>query len=260
MFIPILVYHMVQPNFDLGITRVKPKQFEKQIKYLYDSGYKTISVNDYIKRKKLHNKYVIITFDDSYASVYEFALPILKKYSFTATIFVITNYIEDWNKWDYQLFRFRLLHCTWDQLRDLVSEGWEIGSHTVTHRNLKSLSDIEVQSELKNSKDLLENKLQKSVNIISYPFGKFDNRILDSVKRAGYVGGCTLGENYPNNKKLPYALFRRGVYLLEPFSLFKLKLQDNHWAYYDDIKQKIIAFFSQGTIITHSFKRRFYDN
>lgn len=256
MFVPILAYHMVQPNFDLGITRVKPEQFEKQIKYLYNSGYQTISVCEYIEyieQKNLNSKYVIITFDDAYTSVYEFAFPILKKYHFKATIFVITNYVGDRNKWDYNIFRFELLHCTWEQLRHLVSEGWEIGSHTATHRNLKALSNGEVWSEIKTSKELIENKIRESVNIISYPFGKFDNRIIELVKKAGYIGGCTLGQNLPKNQNYPYAIFRRGVYLIEPFSLFKVKLQDNHWAYYDDIKQKIIAFCSQGSIVTRRF-------
>lgn len=257
MFVPILAYHMVQPHFNLGITRVTPKQFEKQIKYLYDSGYKTISLNDYIKQKMDNGKNVVITFDDAYASVYQFAFPTLKKYNFTATIFVITSYVGHWNKWDYNFSRFKFHHCTWDQLKNLVSEGWEIGSHTVTHRNLNALSNNEIWNELKISKDILENQIQKLVNVISYPFGKFDERILELVEKAGYVGGCTLGHNFPNNQDFPYALFRRGIYLLEPFSLFKVKLQNNYWSHYDDIKQKLIAFCSQGTLLYLSALKRF---
>ncbi|MFQ5822761.1 MAG: polysaccharide deacetylase family protein [bacterium] len=255
MFVPILTYHMVQPRFDLGITHVTPKRFEQQIKYLFDSGYKTISLNDYIDQNyDNNNKTIIITFDDAYSSVYEYAFPILKKYNFIATIFVITSYVGNWNIWDYNFLRCKFLHCTWEQLRNLISAGWEIGSHTATHRNLKALSDSEIWHEVNNSKGLIENQIQRNINIISYPFGKYNQRILEFVKEAGYEGGCTLGQNYPENQEFPYALFRRGVYSLEPFSLFKAKLENNIWSHYDDIKQKLIAFCSQGSILIRYIK------
>ncbi|MFQ5770933.1 MAG: polysaccharide deacetylase family protein, partial [bacterium] len=101
MFVPILAYHKIQNNFDLSLNHITPGQFEKQIKYLYLNGFTTISISEYIKNKSFDDKKVIITFDDGYVSVFEHALPILSKYKFTATIFVISKYVGDWNKWDY---------------------------------------------------------------------------------------------------------------------------------------------------------------
>ena len=110
------------------------------------------------------------------------------------------------------------------------------------------------QHEIKTSKNVLEDKIQTPINIISYPFGKFNGRVLNAVEKAGYMGGCTLGYNYPHSQSFPYAIFRRGVYLAEPFKLFKLKLQNNRLSHLDDVKQKFITFCSQGSIFLRYFK------
>lgn len=254
MFVPVLAYHMVHPQFHFGITRVNPKQFEKQIRYLFDFDYKTISLSDLIEENHIDHRNVVITFDDAYESVYQFAFPILKKYNFTGTIFVITNYVGNWNRWDYNLFRCKFSHCTWEQLRDLVSEGWEIGSHTITHRNLRALSDFEVWNEVSVSKDLLQDQIQKEVNVISYPFGKYNDLVIEFVKEAGYIGGCTLGHNFPDSQSFPYAIFRRGVYLWDTLPLFKAKLDNNLLSHCDDLKQKLITFCSRGTILMQYIK------
>ncbi len=249
MFIPILAYHKIHNNFDLGITRISPDQFENQIKYLFQSGFQTISLYEYIKNKTYDEKKIIITFDDGYESVFEHAFPVLSKYKFTATLFVITEFIGKLNKWDYNSGIIKSRHCNWEQIQRLISAGWEIGSHTTSHRSLTTLAKQKIWYELKNSKNLLENKIQKPVNVISYPFGKFDHRVIECAKKAGYLAGCTLGYNYPQSEIFPYALFRRGVYLFEPLKLFKVKLQNNRWSHCDDIKQKFITFCSQGSIL-----------
>ncbi|MFQ6112560.1 MAG: polysaccharide deacetylase family protein [bacterium] len=256
MFIPILAYHMVHPRFDLGITRVTPRQFERQIKYLFDFGYKTISFTDFVTQEHADDKNVIITFDDAYESVYQFAFPILKSYDFAATIFVITNYVGKWNEWDYSFLRRKLSHCTWEQLENLISEGWEVGSHTITHRNLIGLSDSEAWREVNDSKEFLENQIQKRIGVISYPFGRFNEKVIEFVQKAGYIGGCTLGHNSPESQNFPYAIFRRGVYLLDMLPLFKVKLKSNLWSQFDDLKQKLISSCSQGSILLQYIKSR----
>lgn len=254
MFVPILAYHKVQNESDLTVTRVTRAQFEKQIQYLFESGYRSTSIEQFIKfPAEVGVRSVIITFDDAYASVYENALSVLQKYNFTATLFVITDFVSSWNSWDYNL-RSKARHCTWRQISGLVAEGWEIGSHSASHRNLRSLSDKELLYELRKSKAEIEEHIRKPVQIVSYPYGKFDARILRLAKMAGYLGGCTLGYNYPDNQHFPYALFRRGVYSFEPFKLFKLKLKDNSWAKCDDIKQRVITFCSNGSILLRFLK------
>ena len=253
-FVPILAYHKIQNTFDFSATYVTPATFEAQLKYLTDSGYRSISIHDYVNNKNITGKRVIFTFDDAYTSVFKNAFPLLSKYNFTASIFVITKFVGKSNHWDYNFVKNGFGHCDWQQICILASEGWEVGSHTVSHPNLKALSDSHLWYEIKSSKDVLEDKIQTPINIISYPFGKFNGRVLNAVEKAGYMGGCTLGYNYPHSQSFPYAIFRRGVYLAEPFKLFKLKLQNNRLSHLDDVKQKFITFCSQGSILLRYFK------
>lgn len=253
MFVPILAYHKIRKTFDFSVTYVSPKQFAAQVKYLVNSGFQTVSINDYILKKNIGEKKVIITFDDACASVFQHALPILNKYNFKATIFAITQFVGAPNRWDY-FQKKGLRHCSWEELRILASKGWEVGSHTVSHPNLRNLSEAQLWEEIKASKDILEDNLQIPINLISYPFGKFDKRVINMVAKAGYSGGCTLGYNYPHNQQFPYALFRRGVYLFEPLKIFQVKLQNNNWSHFDDIKQKVITFCSQGTLLLRYLK------
>ena len=108
--------------------------------------------------------------------------------------------------------------------------------------------------ELKKSKNLKEKNLPQPIHIISYAYGIVGQHIIECVKIAEYQGGCNLGHNYPQNEIFPYALFRRGVYKFEPFKLFTVKLQNNRWAHFDDIKQKIITYCSHGSILLRQVK------
>lgn len=255
MYVPILAYHKIQDSFDLGISYTKVNQFEKQVKFLFENGYSTSSFNEYLDEERTNSKRVIITFDDAYESVFENAYPILKKYNFTATLFVITKFVGTLNKWDYHFKEFRSRHLDWKQINLLAKEGWEVGSHTVSHPSLALCSSNQIWYELKHSKEVIENKLNKSVNIISYPFGKFNHKIINFVKKAGYQAGCTLGSNF-TQKHYPYALCRRSVYVMEPFSVFKLKLTNNFWSQFDDFIQNLISRCSQSPSILRYLKNR----
>lgn len=247
MFVPILAYHKVQDEFELGISYTTPRQFERQIAYLRENGYRSISVDEYVRGENLHPKSVILTFDDAYESIYENAFPILSKHGFTATIFVITKFVGQLNRWDYHAERFQFTHCTWPQLQFLATQGWEIGSHTVDHANLRSLSSRRIWHELRYSRDVIEHHVQEKVNVISYPYGWYSAQIIEMAKSAGYRAGCTLGYTSDRRSAAQFALARRGVYVLEPFALFKHKLGNDPLSRFDDVKQKFFSLITRST-------------
>jgi len=116
--------------------------------------------------------YVSITFDDGYASTYEKAFPILNRYGFPATVFVITSYIGELQN-----------YMDWDQVLTLSSLGkWEIGSHTHTHPDLTTLKADHVIAELRHSKEVLVSKGLNPIGI-STPYGQFDEDVLKLVKK-----------------------------------------------------------------------------
>ncbi|MCX8030012.1 MAG: polysaccharide deacetylase family protein [Thermodesulfovibrionales bacterium] len=121
----------------------------------------------------LKQAYVSITFDDGYASVYKDAFPILSKYDFPATVFVVTSYIG--NLPDFM---------SWGQLYILTKHGkWEIGSHSHTHPNFTKLKRSEIENELNHSKEILISKGFSPVGFAS-PYGQFDETVLESIKKS----------------------------------------------------------------------------
>ncbi len=254
MFVPILAYHKIQNAFELGVSYTTPEQFERQIRFLAEQGFKTTTIFDYVRNRCRGGKNIIITFDDAYTSVYKNAFPTLQRFGYVATVFVITKYVGATNTWDYHSDRYRTSHCNWGQISELSASGWEVGSHTVSHPNLRFLSGQKRWHELMYSKDVLEHQLQKEVGVISYPFGSYDQPVIDDVMKAGYFAACTLGHNYPYDQDFPYALCRRGVYCFETLHWFRQKLHNNYWAHCDDMKQKIISRCAQSPVFLRFVK------
>ncbi|MHC1721297.1 MAG: polysaccharide deacetylase family protein [Clostridiaceae bacterium] len=176
--IPVLMYHSI--GIEAGNPIVMPvEQFDEEMKYLKDQGYKTLTLNelyDYFEnRVPVPDKSVVITLDDGYVDNYTSAFPVLKKYGIKATIFVVTSTIDVNPK------------ClTSSQIKELDKAGIEIESHTVTHRDLDSLSYEEQYNELKESKSTLEKLLDKPVGYVAYPTGKYNDDTLKAVANAGY--------------------------------------------------------------------------
>ena len=191
--IPILMYHEVsipekipalskktQYSFILSTT-----QFESQIKWLHDSGYRPWPMHELISwlsgrpPEGIPTKPIILTFDDGFEGNYRFALPILQKYGFKATFFVIVTRIG------------KPYMMTWQHLRELDDAGMSVQSHTMTHRILGLFDPDEITRELKTSKQELEQRLSRPVDFISLPFGSYNKQYRKVAIDTGYLGGCT---------------------------------------------------------------------
>ena len=144
--IPILAYHSIAYVKGNSI-HLPVDKFNEQMKYLKDNGYHTITLADLYKYRMrqviIPEKSVILTFDDGYKNNYTAMFPVLKKYNFKATIFVITSHID---KYDHFLSS--------NQILEMDKYGIDIESHTVNHDNLKSLSKDKQLKTLKQSKKI----------------------------------------------------------------------------------------------------------
>ena len=117
---------------------------------------------------------ICITFDDGNESDLSFALPILLEKKLKAHFFIVTDWID------------RPGYLSAGQIRDLNQAGMSIGSHSKTHKKLGSLSEPEQMNELKDSKSILEEIIQKEVSSLSFPFGSFNSRSIDVANSLGY--------------------------------------------------------------------------
>ena len=256
MNISILAYHKVDFQSEWGINTVSPRLFEKQVKFLADNNFSSISLIDYIKKRIIYDKPVIFTFDDSYNSIYKYAFPILNKYGFKATMFVISEFVGKSNLWDVNLGRKKSRHLNWNEIVQLMNSGWEIGSHTATHPDLTRLTQNELLHELSFSKEKLEQKLSIPINVISYPFNRFNIDTIQAVRVAGYKGGCCLSANKSIPQKFyKFTIPRKGVYSIDKFFWFKLKLNNKYVSSVDDLKQKIICTCAKGTVYYKQLKK-----
>jgi peptidoglycan/xylan/chitin deacetylase (PgdA/CDA1 family) len=136
---------------------------------------------------------VVLTFDDGYANLLEWAEPVLTKHGFTATVFVVSDYIGRTNAWETPPRGFGSRDLLgWDQLGTLAEAGWEIGGHTRTHPDLcaLSVSDAQLEDEIAGSGDAVAERLGRNVTSFAYPYGRFDERAERIVTRV-YSAGCT---------------------------------------------------------------------
>ena len=167
-----LNYHNLGYNPQFGINKVHPAIFKNHIDICNDLS-KDIDIT--------------ITFDDGYEGVFIFARQILNESSIKRKIvFPIVDYIGKYNTWDTSFYLNKYKHLNINQIKTLVSEGWEIGSHTCKHKYLGSLNTNEILKELVDSKEKLENIINMEVKSFAPPYGILDKKIFDICKRVGY--------------------------------------------------------------------------
>ncbi len=175
---------------------VNQERFKRQLSYLKEHNYKTITFEDLVKgwdENDLPDNPVIITFDDGYASNYTLAFPILKEVDFKATIFLNVGFIGR------ERYGHRFL--SWEEIREMQDYGIEFGSHGMSHRNLVKIKEKEAKKEIEESKRILETFLGKSVVALAYPYGAGSDtsEVKNLVAKAGYIVACGTrkGKNSP---------------------------------------------------------------
>ena len=179
IIVPILLYHHIGYSLRGDTTYyVSPDLFDKQLNLLYQWGYRTISVEQLVKAvqegAELPSKPIILTFDDGSETIYENALSLMRRYKFTGISYIVYNYIGTSN------------YMNADQLRTLNAAGWDIGSHSLSHKDLTTDPGRQMD-EIVDSRRRLEALLGLPVLSFAYPFGAYDSDSLHYVHQAGYI-------------------------------------------------------------------------
>ncbi len=206
--VPILAYHEVADEVagedEANLYSVSPDQFEQQLIYLKNSGYHSVSLHEVYEawqgRAVLPSKPIVITFDDGYEDNYTQALPLLEKYGFSSTVFIIVNKIGEND------------YLSWDEVRAMQAQHTEIGSHTLNHVSLGETASPDKQQEIVESKRLIEGEIHRPVEFLAYPYGSYDPECFALLAEAGYLGACTgkTGYNLSGDGQ-PYGLKRVNI-------------------------------------------------
>ncbi|MCP3683239.1 MAG: polysaccharide deacetylase family protein [bacterium] len=183
--VPTLLYHTVLES-GCDITAVSKKQFDVHMQIVHEMGFQTYSIaklwNMFSEGQDVPNNAISIQFDDGYEDTISVALPILARHSFSAIIFIITEYIGKINCWDHRVDRF-IRHMTKDEISNLIDRGFEIGAHTRTHHNLRKFSEAELDKELAECRNKLERTFNIQVPVFSYPYGEYNLMVKALVRK-----------------------------------------------------------------------------
>lgn len=232
----ILMYHMIRdaiPGKKFNSLRVAPRAFEMQIRYLYDQGWHSHTMAEAIAQKEsLPRKSVVITFDDGYQDNLTNALPILKKYGFKATIYLVNDrHDRDWSGYRKAKNEGAGLKdepkLSDDEVSELLNSGLiEIGAHTLTHANLKNLHEAESHREICTSKEQIEAQFQTDCQSFAYPFGLYGAKDEKNVADCGYTNAVTTEVGIADLQTCdPFKIPRVTVSGKDNFFAFLLKLR-----------------------------------
>ncbi|MFN2479368.1 MAG: polysaccharide deacetylase family protein [Pseudonocardiaceae bacterium] len=189
----VLMYHSVAPyDHDPHLVTVRPQRFEQQMRWLHRRGLRATSMRELLaaRRHGTGRGLVGLTFDDGYADFREHALPVLARFGFTATVFVIADLLGGANYWDQPGPRKTLM--TAEEIRHIAACGMEIGSHSRRHVSLTSITSADLTNEVSRSRTILQEVSGQEVSGFCYPYGHVDEPAVNAVRAAGYHYGCAI--------------------------------------------------------------------
>ncbi len=205
--VPILMYHYIRDydNHDdrIGINlSVSPEIFAKQLEWLRDNNYQTINLDDIIDMRSFdstqdqNHKFVILTFDDGYIDAFANAFPTLKKYRFSGTFYITSDFIGHEN------------YLSWGMIKRMNKSGMKFGGHTMTHPDLTNLDDEQLSREIVDNKMIIENQIEKPITDFCYPSGQYNDRIMNKLKEVGYKTATTTHHGITNQNSDKFQLPR----------------------------------------------------
>jgi peptidoglycan/xylan/chitin deacetylase (PgdA/CDA1 family) len=189
----VLLYHAIAADDEAPSRYVLPvRRFAQHMRWLRALRYTVLGLEDLLTCLRTNRlppaRSVVITFDDAYADTHALALPILRRFGFRATVFAVSGRVGAANDWEPSGPLANRRMCTWEQLRDLLSAGIQIGAHSRSHPSLPAVSAWEAEDEIRTSRAELERGLGRPVPTFAYPFGHTDESVQPAVERAGYLG------------------------------------------------------------------------
>ncbi len=245
--LPILMYHSISEDREQGVgpyyrTATSPARFTEQMCFLDENDWQAVSLSDGLawlrqsptggqfnqpQLPSIRRRPVAVTFDDGFRDFYSTAAPILRQFSFGATMFLPTAFVTDAGP----PRQFAGRDClSWPEVRDLHRAGFEFGSHTVTHPKLVDLLWTAVEAELADSKCAIEQRLGCAVPTFAYPYAfpqshaPFVDRLRSSLAQCGYSACVTTTLGRATAEGDPFRLQRLPINGEDDTALFGAKL------------------------------------
>lgn len=212
---------------------VAPEQFAAEMQFLAARRFEVVSLEEGYRRLSLGKdltRTIVLTFDDGYRDFLTHAAPVLRQHGFVATLFVVTGKLSEPASWSAVGKTAQLLSPA--ELSELKSQGFQLGSHTVTHSDLRTLDSAALARELNESHATIA-ELGETFIPFAYPGGTFTQRERNAVKRAGYDCAVIVGGRWGNGPETDRFLLKREP-MLQSDSLdwFKKRVNGFYEAHY----------------------------
>jgi peptidoglycan/xylan/chitin deacetylase (PgdA/CDA1 family) len=228
---PILLYHRIGPPDGSGMDKytVSPEVFAVQMETVRREGWQPVELERLIYNKDSKEEYkrrsLAITFDDGFASNKTYAWPVLERYSYPATTFVVTGFTGARNLWD-EVSKGRHALLSRADIASADPKLMTFHSHSVTHRRLNLLTDDAdaLRWELIESLRCIGGMAVAAGRMFAYPFGNWNWRVVEAVEGAGYIGACSCIEGLNWTVTNPFLLRRTEITERDIGWRFRLKL------------------------------------
>jgi peptidoglycan/xylan/chitin deacetylase (PgdA/CDA1 family) len=186
------MYHQIGDSSDSGLT-VSVEAFAAQMRLLKKNGYHTISLEDMAgwleSDNSLPRKGVVITFDDGFKNIYTHAYPILEEHGFSATVFLVVDFLGKTNNWSENKEDLRSPLLSAEEIASMPNISY--GSHSLSHCHLTQIPESEAYEEIVSSGKKLEDQLQVPIHSFCYPYGDYNESLVRLVEQAGYCCACS---------------------------------------------------------------------
>jgi len=253
---PVLCFHKLSRRFCMEGTWTTPRRFLAHVDFLVERGYRFLREDEFYdaleNRSPNHARSVLLTFDDGYEELYEMFTEHLAPRGIPVLVFLVTKYAGENNTWDLSLGRRPFRHLAWEQVADMAEKGACFGSHGATHIDLTRAPQRVVEEEVGESRRVLAERTGTNVRSFSYPFGRYNPSVIESVRSAGYTGAFSLYPRHPNERVDRFALRRNGVYVIDTNVTLRWKLEPTPFFWFEEMKCRTI---NSAALLTPVLKR-----
>lgn len=234
--VPVLMYHRVgEPDHDRDIYCVRPERFLAQMQALAGAGYQAVSIEDFDAWRRgerpLPDNSFVLTFDDGFMGVHDFAAPVLKELGWPATVFVVAGKLGGQSDWEITVEEPMPPHPLMDvpEFRKLSMQGFSLHSHSLMHHDLTRLDPDALERDLRASRTLIEEFSGQAPAYLAYPYGRHNETVRNIAQRAGFSAGFSVESGFNRPGQAAYQIRRLDVFGTDtpPMLLRKIRLGTN---------------------------------
>ncbi|NDP46984.1 MAG: polysaccharide deacetylase family protein [Sulfuriferula multivorans] len=201
--LPVLMYHRVgEPDHKRDVYCIHPDRFAAHMRALNKNGYQAVSIEDFDAwrngAKSLPQGAFVLTFDDGFTGVRDFAAPLLREMGWPATVFLVTGKLGGDSNWQVTVDEPMRPHplMAQVQIRELIDHGFSLHSHSAQHHDLTKMDPAELLKDLLESREAITALSGRPATYLAYPYGRHDEKVRSLARQAGYVAAFTVESGF----------------------------------------------------------------